>query len=284
LAEPLWRVVALDLHDKIQAEELGRANDALPSEQELITRYGAKRNAVRQALQWLVTRSEVYTKSGQGTFISPKPVPFVTELSASPYKLLGDNPDYQAHVAAQGQDPDLSRIEIKIHAADDVEAADRRVAGLIAQLRIGDRTAISRSQVRRINGKVHSLQVTYYPMELYERGAARLLQPTTISPGAVNYIEQVLRVKEVGWRDRLAVRVPELAEAAIFGVPDDGRVQVIEIVRTGYDETGRPIRVTATTYRADMNQFDMKFGQVPPEDADSSAGPDSADTREGLNA
>ena len=49
----------------------------------------------------------------------------------------------------------------------------------------------------------------------------------------------------------------------IRGGTDDGRIAVIEIIRTGYDESGQPFRVTITTYPADRNQFVMTAGEVP---------------------
>lgn len=285
MPEPRWKQIALDLHGKIETGQLGRDGDPLPNEQDLMATYRASRNTVRDALKWLGTRGEVYARSGAGTFISRRPVPFVTELSARPYRLLGDNPDYQDYVLSRGKSPDLSGIEIKVQRPGDVLTAGKRVTGLIDMLGLdAAELAVSRGQVRKINDHVHSLQTSYYPMRFVTRGAGDLLSPETIRPGAVAYIEGQLGIREVGWRDRLAVRVPDPAEAALLGLPDDGRVQVIEIVRVGYDESGRPIRVTATTYRADMNQFDMKFGQVPPEDGDPPVRPEPAVTREGAHA
>jgi GntR family transcriptional regulator len=275
LPDPKWKRIALDLHVKIEAGQLGSDGDALPNEQDLVRTYHASRNTVRDALKWLGTRGEVYARSGAGTFISPRPAPFVTELSAAPYRLLGDNPDYQQHVRDRGENPELSGIEIKVHSPGDAPMLGRRVAALIDKLQLpAGELVLSRFQVRYINDERQSLQNTYYPMSFVSRGAERLMRSEVIYPGAVSYIEEQLGISEVGWLDRLAVRVPDPSEADLLDLQDDGRVQVIEIVRVGYDESGRPIRVTATTYRADTNQFEMNFGQVPPHDRDASARPE----------
>jgi GntR family transcriptional regulator len=67
----------------------------------------------------------------------------------------------------------------------------------------------------------------------------------------------------VGWRDKIIVRAPDTTEAKFFGLPEDGRIAVFETLRTGFDESGNPIRVTVTTYPADRNQFVMNVGRIP---------------------
>ena len=44
-------------------------------------------------------------------------------------------------------------------------------------------------------------------------------------------------------------------ETTLFGLPSDGRVAVVEIFRTGLDDQGKPIRLTATVFSADRNKF-----------------------------
>ncbi len=122
---------------------------------------------------------------------------------------------------------------------------------------------VSRHQQRFIDGLPYSLQTTFYPMRLVELGAIRLIQAEDIAEGAVGYIKQAIGIEQVGWRERIVVRVPDANETAFFSLPDDGRIAVLEFTRTGYDETGQPIRVTITTYPADRNQFVMTSGKRP---------------------
>ena len=104
-------------------------------------------------------------------------------------------------------------------------------------------------------------------MGLAEQGAGKLLHAVDIGGGAVAYLRTALDITEVGQVDQIAVRPPDHEECAFFGIPDDGRVSVIEFTRVGYDESGTPLRVTVTTYPADRNQFIMTTGIVPDEDA-----------------
>jgi GntR family transcriptional regulator len=61
-------------------------------------------------------------------------------------------------------------------------------------------------------------------------------------------------------------------EADFFRLPDDGRISIIEIRRTAFDEQGAPIRLTVSVYPADRNQFAVDVGEVPPAVVDPSSG------------
>jgi GntR family transcriptional regulator len=97
-------------------------------------------------------------------------------------------------------------------------------------------------------------------MHLVEQGAVRLTQADDMRMGAVRYLEEALGIKQAGWRDRITVRAPDPAEAAFFRLPEDGRIAVFETLRTGYDESGNPLRLTVATYPVDRNQFVMNVG------------------------
>jgi GntR family transcriptional regulator len=100
-------------------------------------------------------------------------------------------------------------------------------------------------------------------MSLVQRGADRLIQATDIDEGALDYLRHTLGITLAGWHDTITVRPPDAGEARFFKLPDDGRVQVIEIVRIFYDDQGAPIRHTATIYPADRNRFVINVGNVP---------------------
>jgi GntR family transcriptional regulator len=122
---------------------------------------------------------------------------------------------------------------------------------------------LCRHQQRFIDGLAWSLQTTFYPMSFVDHGATELIQAKDIPQGTVRYLEQTLAIKETGWRDLFRVRAPDRNETAFFNLPEDGRIAVVELVRTGYDQTGKPFRVTRTIYPADRNQFAMTAGTVP---------------------
>jgi hypothetical protein len=58
-------------------------------------------------------------------------------------------------------------------------------------------------------------------------------------------------------------------EARFFRLPEDGRVPVVSVIRTGYEVTEEygpyPFRVTSTVLPADRHQFVINSGIVPEE-------------------
>jgi GntR family transcriptional regulator len=255
----MWKQIAEDLRQKIDAGELGADGKPLPTELDLQADYGASRNTVRDAIKWLAARNLVYTRSGQGTFVKQQAEPFVTKLSppGGTDLVAGDGQTFTYEVLNRSRRPAVPAPRVEILQADNQTASE-------LGLREGT-TIISRHQGRLIDGVPYSRQTTFYPMRLaVEQGAVKLLEASDIRDGAVNYLRQ-LGVAEVGQRDEIAVRPPDNEECAFFGIPDDGRIAVIEFTRTGYDESGTPLRVTVTTYPADRNQFVMTTGKVPSE-------------------
>ena len=257
MPDPMWKQIAEDLRQKIEAGETGRDGQPLPTELELQAEYNASRNTVRDAVKWLVTRGMVYTRSGQGTFVTQKIDPFVTTLPSGIDPHVGDDATaiYASDVASHLRRPDVSVPRIEIQRAAGIPANELRLPP--------DASVVSRHQQRFIDGLPYSLQTTFYPMRLVELGAIRLIQAEDILEGAVGYINAAIGIKQVGWRERIVVRVPDAIETSFFNLPDDGRIAVLEFTRTGYDETGQPIRVTITTYPADRNQFVRTSGEVP---------------------
>src|SRR5215469_4029908 len=253
MSDPMWKQIAEDLRQKIEAGELGSDGQALPTELELQADYSASRNTVRDAIKWLEGLNLVYKRSGQGTFVSPRIDPFITTLSTE----LEEGGEYDIAVRRQQRNPEVSVPRVEIQQARTVIADELELPA--------NTQVVSRQQERRIDGVPYSLQTTFYPMRLVTEGAARLIQAEDIKPGAVAYLESKLKFKQAGIRDRIRVRAPDADETSFFSLPDDGRVAVVEIMRTGFNEARQPFRVTMTTYPADRNQFVMISGEVPDE-------------------
>jgi len=255
VAEPLYRMIAEDLRRKIESGELPtEPKGPLPTEAELQKEFGASRNTIRDAIKWLITLDLVETRPGQGTFVVEKPVPFVTTLTDG-YPVRSSGSVYISEVMASGRRPTDSDPTVEIQHATGTVARALRLDD--------DAQVVSRHQRRSIDDTPWSLQTTFYPMSLVEQGATRLILPTDIPEGAVTYLAQQCDLKQVGYRDTIAVRPPEAAEARFFRLPADGRISVFEIYRVGFDEKGQRIRLTVTVYPADRNRFRVEVGKVP---------------------
>jgi GntR family transcriptional regulator len=254
MPDPMYRQIADDLRQKIESGELGHG-DQLPTELDLREEYEASRNTVRDAVRWLITRGLVETRPGQGTFVIGELEPYVTVLDFDTG--FGEGAVYGAPAAATRKVPYASDPRIEIHQA---------VGNLAKELQLeGGAAVISRNQQRFIDDKPWSLQTTWYPMSFVDRGAVELIQAKDMPGGVVRYLEDVLGIKQVGWRDKISVRPPDKNEALFFGLPDDGRVEVFEIRRIAFQDSGAPLRLTVTTFPADRNEFVVHVGRVPNE-------------------
>ena len=79
----------------------------------------------------------------------------------------------------------------------------------------------------------------------------------------MRYLKETLGLTQAGYRDRITVRPPDSTEASFFGIPADGRVAILQAIRTAFDQDGHPIRVTLNVYPADRTRFEINAGKVP---------------------
>jgi GntR family transcriptional regulator len=250
----MYRQIADDLRQKIESGELARGTQ-LPTELELREQYAASRNTVRDALRWLITRGLIETHPGQGTFVSQRISPLVTTLSSPDTGGSGEVGVYES-AGLELRKASAGPVRVEIQEADSKVASDLGIKD--------SATVVSRNQQRFVDGTPWSLQTSFYPMDLVDQGATKLLQATSIVLGTMAYLKEALNVTQWGWRDTLTVRAPDENESLFFKIPSDGRVAVIEVVRTAYDRHGKPVRTTVTVYPADRNQFVIESGDVPP--------------------
>jgi GntR family transcriptional regulator len=261
MGEPMYRMIAQDLLEKIQAGSVS-PGEQLPTELELRDKYNASRNTVRDAIRWLATRGLVETKPGQGTFATQRIQPFVTTLSTNPKPSLSgvDGASWQTEVRERGRVPHVSVPRVEVC------SAPRSIAD---RLHVPEGTQVlTRRQERFIDETPWSLQTTAYAMDLVNEGATRLLVAEDIPEGTTAYLCATLGIWQAGHRDRVLIRQPHEDESRFFRLPADGRVPVVAIVSTGYrqDEDGLvPFRVTFTVFPADRNQFVIDYGAVPRE-------------------
>ncbi len=69
---PRYPEIVEHLRELIAARTPG---DRLPSDAELVDRFGVSRMTARQAVQMLVTEGLLYRRRGQGTFVASRPIP-----------------------------------------------------------------------------------------------------------------------------------------------------------------------------------------------------------------
>ena len=253
MTEPKYREIAADLERKIRSGEM-KAGARLPSDAELGDTYGASRNTVRQAIQFLLTRGVVEKESSGATLARRKIDPFRTVISADTGFGGFEGAAYAGDVAASNRTPKVTTPRVEIQ-----EASGAIAKGL--QLSTGDAVVI-RHQERFIDDELWSMQTSYYPMTFVEQGATKLLAVQDISQGTRQYLDEAIDVREIGSHDTMTVRAPTPSEATAFRLPEDGRIAVFETRQTGIDPDGKPVRVTITIYPSDRNTFSMETGAL----------------------
>jgi GntR family transcriptional regulator len=254
MPQPMYQQIAEDLRAQIESGTL-EPGAQLPTELELRDRYASSRNTIRDAIKRLTSQGLVETRPGQGTFVTRRMDSFVTVLTADPTSGGGgdEGASYLSEVNRSHRHASrtLPKVEIQIPSAE----VSRR-------LRIPLNTqVVIRHEARYIDGIPWSLQTSFYPMDFITKGATRLLMAEDIVEGAVRYLAETIGVKQVGYRDWITARVPDVNEQAFFGLARDAIV--FEVSRTGFDQTGTPLRVTATVCPADRSQFIINVGEVP---------------------
>jgi GntR family transcriptional regulator len=164
MPEPMYRQIAEDLRGKIERGKIEQGAQ-LPTEIELMEQYDASRNTVRDAIKLLTARDLVETRPGQGTFVVERINPFVTTLTSDPETGRGGGEGYVyiAEVAAGGRTTVTSDPRVEVQQANAATADALRI-------KEGDQV-VSRHQQRFIDGTAFSLQTSFYPMSLVQRGA-----------------------------------------------------------------------------------------------------------------
>jgi GntR family transcriptional regulator len=263
MADSMYRQIAEDIRLMIESGEFPPGS-RLPTELKLIEDYDASRNTVREAVKSLITRGLVETRPGQGTFVTRRIDPFVTTLSAEPGLRVGggEGAVFASAVTEKRRIATNSTVRVEIQTATGLVAEG---LALPENLPEEERQVVSRHQRRSIDDTLWSLQTSFYPMELVTRGAVDLIKANDVKGGTVTYLHDKLGVKQDGYRDTIAVRQPNENETGLFKLPGDGRVAILEAIRTSYDTEGKPIRLTVTVYPADRTVLAYNNGRVPVE-------------------
>ena len=244
MADPMYRQIAEDLRARIETGEIA-PGEQLPTELELRDSYSASRNTIRDAIKFLATRGLVETKPGQGTFAVQLIDPVVTTLSQDPETGLAGGEgkaafgeimrqrelrrrrrasarqDGSADPAADERLPEFPEGETRASVPTiEVKFAPDHVAQRLG-IAPGDEVLLRRQEFY-IGRSPWSMQTTFYPMQLVDRGASALMRARDIEEGTVKYLNRALGLVQCGYRMRISVRKPDETETRFFRLPADG--------------------------------------------------------------
>jgi GntR family transcriptional regulator len=239
-------MVEVPLYGKVEevlASEIGRGElkpgDRLPSEDELLARFGVSRITVRRAIQNLIQRGTLEIRRGLGTFVlAPK-------VSQELTKLTGFVEDMDIH----GRKASARVVSKSVVAANEIVAHHLGISKGTRVMRI--------ERVRLADSVPMSFDETYLPLEIGQKIVRNNLR--------VNPIFTLLEEKygfsltEAEYKLEAVSASARVAEALAVreGSP------IFRIERTSFAKGGQPVDYETLSYRGDLIRFVTRLARQP---------------------
>jgi GntR family transcriptional regulator len=235
---PVFKQIADHLRTSILGGQLAPGS-RLPSEQELIGRYGVARGTIRQAVNLLRGEGLVRTEHGRGTFVRDRPP--VRRLAhdrfARRHRDRG-KAAYLAELEGEGRAPKVEVLDVaRVTASDDV--------GRWLQLPLGAEVLVRRRRYLA-DGEPMEVATSYVPWFLAE--GTQMTESNT-GPGGI-----YARLEEQGHRlkrfsEEVTARMPTSDEVRALRL--EPGIPVMRVVRIAYDVDEVPVEACDTVMAAD---------------------------------
>ena len=225
MQKPLYQRVILDLEGLIKKM---KPNEKLPSERQLLVKYGVSRNTIRLALQNLEERGLIYRLHGKGTFVSSIYLdrPNIGGIYSFSEELTREG----QKATTQNQSLELVMPTTKI--AEQLDLAENEQAYKLVRLRLA-------------NGQPRMFSTTYLPEKLFPKLEITDLRSKTLYG--------VLKEKY----NQLSVIAFEDVQAVSLGKPESEYLDVkegspsLKIYRKTINDKNIPIEFTISLARGD---------------------------------
>jgi GntR family transcriptional regulator len=218
---PPYRQIA----DQLRADIYGHVlapGDQLPSERELVERYGTAHQTVRQAISLLKAEGLVIGRAGRGVFVRERP--FLHRLDA--------NRRFITQARSQGLSAEARLLEVRF------APSPPHVATLL-DLSEGAQVLLRR-YLLLVDGEPVQLADSYFPAELAE--GSIIGNRENITPGRIDAdLKERFGLEAARFLDELTVRMPTAEETRSLRLPPG--TPVASLLRTYRDPTGKPFEV-----------------------------------------
>jgi GntR family transcriptional regulator len=235
---PVYKQIADHLRTAIARGRL-REGDQLPSEAELMERYGVARMTIRNAIKLLEGEGLVTAEHGRGVYVRSRPPVkrLASDRFARRHRKEG-KAAFTVEAEQVGGTPKVDHLKVT-EARPPAEIAERLKLS-------NDDAVIVRSRRYLLDGRPVETAVSYIPADL-ARGTP-ISEPNP-GPGGI-----YARLEEHGHvLDRLTedvtARMPTPQETRLLNLSPG--VPVFRLVRTAFDLDGRPVEVCDTVMAAD---------------------------------
>jgi GntR family transcriptional regulator len=245
---PLSRQIAEDMSAAIRSGAL-TPGSLLPSERELIERYGTSKSTASKAIALLQAEGLVTTEFGRGTFVRSRlPLRRVSAAQRHAQHRSSGKPIFDTEAVEQGQVPSRQMLEIgRVSIPGD--------AAKWLQATPGDEVVI-RKRLQLLDDVPAVISTSYYPLWL--AAETRLESPEALPEGPDELIESLgyhfARGIEV-----FRARMPSPQEAQLLRL--GAGIPIVVMWDMDYDEQGRTLQAAEDLYAADRHEFSYEWSE-----------------------
>jgi GntR family transcriptional regulator len=239
---PLSRQIADDLRQSIKSGALA-PGALLPSEREMIQRYGTSKSTASKAVALLVAEGLVRTELGRGTFVRDRPP--LRRVSASrrhaEHRSSG-KPIFDTEAIEQGQVPSRRMLEVgRAKAPPDAAQWLRSASGT---------EVVVRKRLQLLNEQPAVISTSYYPLWL--AADTRLESPDALPEGPDELIENLGHRFSHGV-EVFRARMPTPDESALLHLASG--IPIVQVWDIDYNEHGVPLQAAEDLYAGDRHEF-----------------------------
>src|ERR1039458_2950837 len=249
---PLSRQIAADMRRDIQSGELA-PGALLPSERELIERYGTSKSTASKAIALLQAEGLVRTELGRGMFVrSRPPLRRVSAAQRHAEHRSSGKPIFDTEAIAQGQVPSREMLTIgRMQAPPD--------AAMWLQVPPGEQVVI-RKRLQLLDNEPAVISTSYY--QIRRASGTRLESPEALPEGPDVLIETLGHHFSHGV-EIFRVRMPTDQEGCLLRLARGTPIVIRGVV--DYDEQGRALQAAEDIYAGDKHEFAYEWteGDIP---------------------
>ena len=231
---PLYRQIETDVRDRIRSGDLVPGAQ-LPTEVELMDRFGVSRATVRQALRELVAEGLVEIRRGLGTYVTQRRFEHT----------IGGFYSFSREIERHGLEPRTRVLGLGVEAADEAVAV---ALGLDAGTAV-----VALRRLRLADDDPLVVETSHLP-------AARFPDLERVDFGAVRLYDTLMNV--YGCRPTRARETfePVLLTADEAALLDQRRGEpALRVERTAFDQDDVPIEFCRSTVRGDRYRYSVEL-------------------------
>jgi DNA-binding GntR family transcriptional regulator len=246
-----YRKIADDLRRDILSGKLGPGAN-LPSQKELVERYGVARMTARKALGELVNDGLITSRQGLGSTVREVQHMIYRPQAEFEPRVSSQMDRFMAALTQEGREP-TQTIEIAVVPATPL-IAER------LHLEVGD-PAVARKRIRYIDGQPFNINDTYYDFKL--ASPTEIMNPADIPRGSNNVLRD-LGYEEIRAIDEFYIRMPDQDEVKRLNLSSGTPVACH--IATGYTVNNHPTRCDVFILPGDRHV--ILYERVHPENHD----------------